>query len=244
MTGAARIVVVDDEPDLRLMLEDYLTTQGLAVRTAASGAELDGLLRAEPAELVILDVNMPGEDGFAVAQRLRRAGSGVGIIMLTAAGTVASRLTGLGAGADDYVAKPFEPRELLARVRSVLRRLAPAGTTAPSQPPSRAVAFGGFSLDLDARRLLDATGREVALTAMELDLLATFARHPNQVLSRDRLSELAHNRPLDPDDRSVDIRITRVRKKLEADPARPVIIKTVRGEGYLYDPAARPPESD
>ena len=113
----------------------------------------------------------------------------------------------------------------------------------PSQPPSRAVAFGGFSLDLDARRLLDATGREVALTAMELDLLATFARHPNQVLSRDRLSELAHNRPLDPDDRSVDIRITRVRKKLEADPARPVIIKTVRGEGYLYDPAARPPES-
>ncbi len=237
MTGPVRIVVVDDEPDLRLMLEDYLGTQGLSVRTAGSGAELDQLLVAEPADLLILDVNMPGEDGFAVAQRLRQSGNGVGIIMLTAAGTVQNRLTGLGAGADDYVSKPFEPRELLARVRSVLRRVEPA-TTAPSLPASRTVAFGRFSLDLDGRRLLDEAGRDVALTAMELDLLATFARHPNQVLSRDRLSELAHNRVLDPDDRSVDIRITRVRKKLEIDPSRPTIIRTVRGEGYLFDPTA------
>lgn len=237
MTGPARLIVVDDEPDLRLMLEDYLGTQGMSVRTAGSGAELDRLLRVEPADLLILDVNMPGEDGFAVAQRLRQGGNGVGIIMLTAAGTVENRLIGLGAGADDYVSKPFEPRELLARVRSVLRRLEPAAA-APSVPATRTVAFGRFSLDLDGRRLLDEAGRDVALTAMELDLLATFARHPNQVLSRDRLSELAHNRILDPDDRSVDIRITRVRKKLELDPSRPTIIRTVRGEGYLFDPSA------
>lgn len=237
MTGPARIVVVDDEPDLRLMLEDYLGTQGLSVRTAGSGAELDQLLRAEAADLLILDVNMPGEDGFAVAQRLRQTGNNVGIIMLTAAGTVQNRLIGLGAGADDYVSKPFEPRELLARVRSVLRRVEP-GAAAPSAPVTRTVAFGRFSLDLEGRRLLDDAGKDVALTAMELDLLATFARHPNQVLSRDRLSELAHNRVLDPDDRSVDIRITRVRKKLEIDPSRPTIIRTVRGEGYLFDPTA------
>ena len=132
MTGPARIVVVDDEPDLRLLLEDYLGAQGLAVRAAGSGAELDLLLRAEPADLVILDVNMPHEDGFTIAARLRAAGNGAGIVMLTAAGAVESRVAGLGAGADDYLPKPFEPRELLARIRAVLRRLeAPA----PPAPP-------------------------------------------------------------------------------------------------------------
>jgi DNA-binding response OmpR family regulator len=235
VTGPARVVVVDDEPDLRLLLEDYLGSQGLVVRTAGSGAELDALLQAEPADLLILDVNMPHEDGFAIVARLRAAGNAAGIVMLTAAGAVESRLLGLGAGADDYLAKPFEPRELLARIRSVLRRLEAPAATAGFTP--RLLPFGRCRLDLDARRLLDGADAEVALTAMEFDLLATFARHPRQVLSRSRLSELAHNRPLDPDDRSIDIRITRLRRKLEPDPTQPTVIRTMRGEGYLYDPA-------
>ena len=236
MTGAARIVVVDDEPDLRLLLEDYLTTHGLAVRCAGSGPELDALLRAEAAEVLILDVNMPGEDGFAIVERLRRAGSKVGIVMLTAAGAVESRLVGLGAGADDYLSKPFEPRELLARVRSVLRRLETEASAAPAAANERTVRFGLCRLELDGHRLLDAQGEEIPVTAMEFDLLATFARHPNQVLSRERLSELAHHRPLEPADRSIDIRITRLRKKLEPDPTQPTVLRTTRGEGYLYDP--------
>ena len=235
MTGAARVIVVDDESDLRLLLEDYLATHGLAVRCAGSGRELDALLLAEPAEVLILDVNMPGEDGFAIVQRLRRNGSTVGIVMLTAAGAVESRLAGLGAGADDYLPKPFEPRELLARVRSVLRRLE---TAPPAAAPERTMRFGLCRLDLDGHRLLDATGTEVAITAMEFDLLATFARHPNQVLSREQLSGLAHHRPLEPTDRSIDIRITRLRKKLEPDPAHPTVLRTVRSEGYLFDPGS------
>ena len=149
MTGHAKVVVVDDEPDLRLLLEDYLTTHGLAVRCAGSGPELDALLRAEPADVLILDVNMPGEDGFAIVERLRRAGNKVGIVMLTAAGTVQDRLVGLGAGADDYLPKPFEPRELLARVRSVLRRLEAEPAVAPVD---RTIRFGRCRLDLDAHR--------------------------------------------------------------------------------------------
>ena len=233
MNGHARILVVDDEPDLRLLLEDYLGAHGYAVRAVASGAELDDALKAEPAEVVILDVNMPGEDGFAILARLRAAGSRMGVIMLTAATAMEQRVAGLGGGADDYLPKPFEPRELLARIRSVLRRLGPAEP--PPKLPQMA-SFGLCRLDLDARRLLDAAGAEVSLTAMEFDLLATFARHPRQVLSRERLSELAHNRTPDPDDRSIDIRITRLRKKLELEPGQPTVIRTVRGEGYLYDP--------
>jgi two-component system phosphate regulon response regulator OmpR len=235
MTDPARVILVDDEPDLRLLLEDYLGAHGLSVRSAASGRELDALLRAEPAEVLILDVNMPGEDGFAVVERLRRGGSPVGILMLTAAGAIENRLIGLGAGADDYLPKPFEPRELLARIRSVLRRVEPPTEAAGLD---HTVRFGRCELDLDGHRLLDADGREVSLTAMEFDLLGTFARHPNQVLSRERLCELAHHRTLEPADRSIDIRITRLRKKIEPDPAEPRVIRTVRGEGYLFDPSA------
>jgi len=236
VTGTADIIiVVDDEPDLRLMLEDYLSMQGFRVRQAADGAELDRRLAEGPADLLVLDVNMPGEDGFAIAHRLRQGGSRAGILMLTAAGDVPSRVRGLDGGADDYLAKPVELRELLARVRSVLRRVE-AEPEAAAAPPRQGVRFGRCTLDLGSRRLEDADGAEIPLTAMEYDLLAVFARHPRQVLSRERLAELAHNRPLAPGDRSVDIRITRLRQKLEPDAANPTVLRTVRGEGYAYEP--------
>jgi DNA-binding response OmpR family regulator len=240
--AAGRIVVVDDEPDLRAMLGDYLSLHGFAVGGAGDAAALDALLLAEgPPDLLILDVNMPGEDGFALLRRLRAAGCRAGVVMLTAAAVdVPSRVAGLDGGADDYLAKPVELRELLARVRGVLRRVeaepAPpaAAAAAPARP--RRHRFGRCTLDLEGRRLLDEAGAEVPLTAMEYDLLATLARHPRQVLARDRLAELAHGRPLAPGDRSVDIRVARLRQKLEADPADPTAIRTVRGEGYAYEP--------
>jgi DNA-binding response OmpR family regulator len=233
MSRTPSVVVVDDEPKLCRMLQDYLSLHGLAVRVAGDGAELDRRLAEAPADLLVLDVNMPGEGGFAIARRLRAAGSRVGILMLTAAGDLASRLEGLGGGADDYVAKPVELRELLARVRSVLRRV-DAEPAAP--PPRRRCRFGRCTLDLDSRLMLDETGAEVPLTAMEYDLLATFADHPGEVLSRERLASLAHDRPLEPGDRSIDIRITRLRQRIEPDPANPATIRTVRGAGYVFEP--------
>jgi two-component system phosphate regulon response regulator OmpR len=237
--AAGRIVVVDDEPDLRAMLGDYLSLHGFAVGGAADAAALDALLLAEgPPDLLILDVNMPGEDGFALLRRLRAAGCRAGVVMLTAAAVdVPSRVAGLDGGADDYLAKPVELRELLARVRGVLRRVEaepPPPAATPTRP--RRHRFGRCTLDPEGRRLLDEAGEEVPLTAMEYDLLAALARHPRQVLSRDRLAGLAHDRPLAPGDRSVDIRVARLRQKLERDPASPTAIRTVRGEGYAYEP--------
>jgi DNA-binding response OmpR family regulator len=238
--AARTIVVVDDEPDLRTMLEDYLSLHGYAVRGAADAAALDALLLAQgPPDLLVLDVNMPGEDGFALLRRLRASGCRAGVVMLTAAAVdPPSRVAGLDGGADDYLAKPVELRELLARVRSVLRRVEadPAASPAPAPPGGRRHRFGRCTLDPEGRRLLDEAGAEVPLTAMEYDLLSIFARHPRQVLSRDRLAELAHGRPLAPGDRSVDIRVARLRQKLEADPANPTAIRTARGEGYAYEP--------
>jgi two-component system phosphate regulon response regulator OmpR len=233
------IVVVDDEPDIREMLQDYLGRQGLDVRAAGDGAELDQVLAVRPAEVLVLDLNLPGEDGLTIARRVR-ARSRVGIVMLTARGEVEDRIRGLEQGADDYVVKPVEPRELLARIRSVLRRLAAEAkrSEAKAGSPTRKVRFGRCELDLDGHRLTTAHGDEIPLTAMEFDLLETFARHQGQVLTRDRISELAHNRPWQPLDRSIDIRITRLRQKIEVDPAEPRVIRTVRGEGYLFDPTA------
>ena len=159
----------------------------------------------------------------------------LGIIMLTAVAEVVDRIVGLEVGADDYVTKPFEPRELLARIKSVLRRLEnPAPAAAQSAAADGRIAFGGCSLDTDARRLFDADGEEVTITSMEYDLLKAFADHPNKVLSRDQLLNLAHNRDWEPFDRSIEIRITRLRRKIEPDPAKAQIIKTVRGAGYIY----------
>jgi DNA-binding response OmpR family regulator len=236
MAEMPAIIVVDDEPDICELFEAYLGRNGMEVRTAADGAALRRLLAERPADLIVLDVNLPGEDGFTIARELRRA-SAVGIVMLTGAGEVEQRVAGLQLGADDYVPKPVEPRELLARIRSVLRRVQAERAAAAAATPSgreRMVRFGRCRLDLDGRRLMGEDGGAIPLTAMEFDLLAVFARHPNQVLSRDRLSELAHNRPLEAFDRSIDIRITRLRQKIEPDPAHPRTIRTVRGEGYVF----------
>jgi two-component system phosphate regulon response regulator OmpR len=243
MNDAAQIVVVDDEPEVREMIEEYLTGQGFAVTVAANGAELRCVLAEQSPDLVILDLRMPGEDGLSLARYVRENHS-AGIIMVTGAGTVIDRVVGLEVGADDYIAKPFDPRELLARIRSVLRRT--DARRQPQQAPektrvseaSETVRIGRCILDLNAHTLVTVDGEDVAMTSMEFDLLKAFAENPNRVLSRDRLLDLAHNRDWDPYDRSIDIRITRIRRKIEPDPAKPQTIKTVRGSGYIFVPAA------
>jgi DNA-binding response OmpR family regulator len=229
------IIIVDDEPSLREMVGEYLSHHGFAVRGAASSAAFDVLFAQQPADLVLLDVNLGQEDGFAIARSLRASRPNLPIIMLTAMDEVVDRVIGLELGADDYVTKPFDLRELRARIRSVLRRTELAAN--PVRHDDRQlVSFGRKSLDLDARCLVDADGQEEKLTAMEFDLLQAFARHPNRVLSRDQLLDLAHQRGTDPFDRSIDIRVTRIRRKIEEQPDKPQIIKTVRGSGYIYLP--------
>ncbi len=237
---AAHIVVVDDERDVRETIEEYLSLQGYRVTTADGGPALREIVAAgEPAvDLVLLDISMPGEDGLSLARFLREHAE-VGIIMLTAAGTVVDRIIGLEVGADDYISKPVDLRELLARVKAVLRRLRPATafegrSGGPGEQPSNEVAFGRLRLDLDAHKLFDADGREVPLTSMEFDLLKAFAANPNRVLTRDQLLDLAHSRGWEPFDRSIDVRIARLRRKIEADPTKPQVIKTVRGAGYIF----------
>ena len=235
MAEPVRLIVVDDEPDLRAMIAEYFGKHGFVVRTAGDGRELDAHLSSDPPDLLILDVNMPGEDGFAIARRVR-ARSAVPILMLTAAGDTVDRVVGLELGADDYVTKPFDLRELRARVQAVLRRTGQARAPPAQQveSPAERVRFGDLILDLDAHRLLRSDGTDLEITAMEFDLLAAFARNPNRVLSRDRLLDLAHNRDSEPFDRSIDVRITRIRRKVERDPEKPQVIKTMRGAGYMF----------
>ncbi len=230
MAERLEVIVTDDEPGLRAMIADYLGAAGLGVRLAADGAELDRLLREAPARVLVLDINMPGEDGLSVARRLRARGERAGIVMLTARGEEESRLGGLVGGADDYIVKPFALSELLARIRAVVRRL-------PEVPvAASAVPFGVARVDRAARRLIGADGAVSELSAQDHALIDAFLRHPRQILSRDRLSEIAHGRPLEPGERSIDIRITRLRKRIEPDPRRPRVIVTVRGDGYVYRP--------
>lgn len=237
------IIVVDDEPDLRAMVGEYLEEQGFDVSTAKDGAELRVLLKKRLADLVVLDVNMPGEDGLSIARYLREHYT-IGIIMLTAAGAVVDRIVGLEIGADDYVAKPFDPRELLARIKSVLRRL-PRTAVEAGEPARSAnvVRFGKCLLNLESHALSTLEGENVPITSMEFDLLKAFASHPDRVLNRDQLLNLAHDRDWDPFDRSIDIRIARLRRKVEYDPAKPEAIKTVRGAGYVFKPAPLPAQT-
>jgi len=233
-----RILVVDDEVDLRDMLEEYLSRQGYQVFTADGGEALRRLVAEQSVDLVLLDINMPGEDGLSLARFLREHHK-LGIIMLTAAGEVVDRIIGLEMGADDYISKPFDPRELLARTKSVLRRMAAGPSEVAPETETEGVRFGRCVLNMDAHKLHTLDGEEVPITSMEFDLLKAFATHPNRVLSRDQLLDLAHNRDWDPFDRSIDIRITRIRRKIEEDPAKPQAIKTVRGAGYIFVPHGR-----
>lgn len=243
MEAIGRVLVVDDDPDLRTMLLEYLSAHGLEVATADCGAAMrEALGRAIP-DVVLLDLRLPAEDGLSLLHYLRQHHA-VGVLIVTGAGEVVDRVVGLEMGADDYIAKPFEPRELLARIKSVMRRLAPAtagGGTAATAAGTAAneamVAVGDFRLDLRAHRLFDAVGEELMLTAMEFELLKAFVERPNQVLSRDQLLTLTRNREWEPFDRSIDIRIARLRRKIEPDPERPRLIRTVRSAGYMYVPA-------
>ena len=237
--NAPHIVVADDEPDVRETVEEYLSMNGFRVSTAESGATVRRIVAEQAVDLVVLDVRMPGEDGLSLARHLREHYP-VGIVMLTAVGTMVDRVVGLEMGADDYIPKPVDLRELLARVKAVLRRLKPAAVPAEaSGAAANEVAFGDCRLNLDSHKLFDRDGQEVALTSMEFDLLKAFAEHPNRVLSRDRLLDLAHSRDWEPFDRSIDVRIARIRKKVEVDPTKPQLIKTIRGSGYLFSPTRR-----
>jgi DNA-binding response OmpR family regulator len=231
MAAGKQILVVDDDPDLRWMVEKYLSKHEFSVTLAEDGEKMRAALEQQSFDLAILDINLPGEDGLSLARYLR-ANYQIGIIMLSAAAEVFDRIVGLEMGADDYVTKPFEPRELLARVKSVLRRV--QGAVEREAATTAQVKFGEFMLDLEMHQLLDKDGQTVALTSMEFDLLKAFAENPNKVLDRDQLLSLSHNRDWDPFDRSIDIRITRLRRKIEVEPSRPQVIKTVRGAGYIF----------
>ncbi|MDQ6433876.1 response regulator transcription factor [Mesorhizobium sp. LHD-90] len=232
MPGPAHVVVVDDEADIRDMVQEYLSRHGYAVSAVDGGASLRALLAEKPADVVLLDINMPNEDGLAIAKYLRSRGP-VGIVMLTASRTTADRVNGLEIGADDYVTKPFDLRELLARVRSVLRR---ASANEPTATANTEMRFGRCIFDVRKAKLYSADGKEIAVTAMEFELLQAFARNPNRVLSRDQLLGLAGDGELDPFDRSIDTRIARLRKKIELSPDEPQSIRTVRGVGYIFVP--------
>ena len=236
MATAGTILVVDDDAEVREMLAEYLTTHGFDVTSVASGEAMRAAVNQHVPDVVLLDLNLPGEDGLSLARYLREHHD-VGIIMVTAAGETVDRIVGLEVGADDYVTKPFDPRELRARLKSVLRRVqARASDTAPAQNSTSAqrLPIGRCQLDLTTHQLYDASGEEIPITAMEFDLVRVFIEHPNQVLSRDQLLTLTRNRDWEPYDRSIDIRIARLRKKLEADPEKPQIIRTVRGTGYMF----------
>ena len=233
------ILIVDDEHDVCEMLAAYLTKQGYNILTAHNASSARHLLEAEPIGLMILDINMPGETGLDLLRSVQPENR-LPIILLTANTDIIDRVVGLELGADDYIGKPFDLRELLARIRTVLRRLQPAESQTKSDnqragpsAPNR-VKFGSCTLDLNEQRLYNDLNEELPLTAMEFDLLKYLAENPNRVLTRDSLLELTHYRGKDPFDRSIDIRITRLRRKIEKDPAHPQVIKTVRGSGYLF----------
>lgn len=238
------LLVVDDEPELRGLLTEYFGRHGFEVRGAENAAAARALMAERAADLAILDVNMPGENGLSLARWLRATWPAMGVLMLTTAGEAVDRIVGLELGADDYVPKPFDLRELLARVRALQRRVqaiaeatAAARSAAPAAGATR-VPFGPCMLDTEQRKLFGEDGNEIDITAAEFDLLALFAANPNRPLNRDQIMEQAHNRGWDVFDRSIDLRVMRLRRKIERNPDKPEVIKTVRNVGYVFVPRA------
>jgi len=230
MAEATKLLLVDDDPELRELIGDYLTKQGFDVKTAGNGQEMDDVLQRHRIDLVLLDLMLPGEDGLSIAKRIKKT-EGFPIIMISAQGQDVDRIVGLEIGADDYLGKPFNPRELLARIRAVMRRtqMPPAG--------SETVEFGEFILDRKARRLTQA-GDYVQLTSGEFDLLGILVDYPDTVMDRDKILDLLTGAERSPFDRSIDVRITRLRSKIETDPSSPAYIRTIWGRGYMFCPDA------
>ena len=241
MSQSPHIIIVDDEAPAREMVGDYLKMHGFAVTLCDGGKSLRGVIETNVPDLVVLDLNMPEEDGLSIIRDLKSR-INVPVIMLTATASPIDRVVGLELGADDYIAKPCELRELMARIRSVLRRSAPAKAAAPEVGSTKTakeqlVRFGTKWLDLEAQALRDDEGNEHPLTASEFGLLKVFAANPKRVLSRERLLELANARDAEAFDRAVDLRIMRIRRKIEIDPTKPAVIRTIRGGGSLFSPA-------
>lgn len=230
-----RVLVVDDDARIRDLLRRYLTQEGFEVIVAEDGKALTRIMMRDPIDLIVLDLMMPGEDGLSICRRLRAAGDRTPIIMLTAKGEDVDRIVGLEVGADDYLGKPFNPRELLARVHAVLRRR-PA-QEAPGAPSSEneVITFGAFDFDM-GQRTLKKNGEEMPLTTGEFAMLKALVRHPRQPLSREKLAQLARGREFEPFDRSLDVQISRLRKMVESDVASPRYIQTVWGVGYVFVP--------
>ena len=236
MTQSQHIFVVDDEAPAREMVGDYLKMHGFAVTLCDGGKSLRKEIETQAPDLVVLDLNMPEEDGLSIVRDLKSR-MNVPVIMLTATASPIDRVVGLELGADDYLAKPCELRELMARIRSVLRRSAPVKATAAAEANKKEmVRFGTKWLNLEAQTLEDDDGNEHPLTASEFGLLKVFAANPKRVLSRERLLELANARDSEAFDRAIDLRIMRIRRKIEPDPSRPAVIRTIRGGGYVFSP--------
>jgi len=234
------LAVLDDEPEITLLIARYLGAQGYRVSQAHDGAALMALMRDDPPELVLLDLGLPGEDGFAIARQLREHHR-CGLVIVSGRGEAIDKVVGLEVGADDYVTKPFDLRELLARVKAVLRRLEPLLAAPPAAPSTgQGWRFGHYCVELAARRVRHDDGREIALTGGEFDLLVTFCRHPGRVLSRDFLLDATRGREAGPFDRTVDVQVGRLRRKLEADSQADPLIKSVRGAGYLLTVPVEP----
>lgn len=236
------ILIVDDNEKIRNMLHGYFESEGFDVAAVASGSEMHRTMAVQSVDLILLDIGLPGEDGLALARELRSK-SGVGIIMLTGRSDLVDRIVGIEVGADDYIGKPFHLREVLARVKAVLRRV--RGNEATGRPTEEGmsgpgVSFGQWQLYLDRRCLIDGDGTEIVLTSGEFDMLAALVRHPGRVLSRDQLMDLTRGRSWAAEDRTIDAQISRLRKKIELDPKRPAIIKSVRGVGYVFAAKVKP----
>ena len=242
MEGQYQLLIVDDDPDVRELIQDYFSDNGFRVVEAKDATAMRSAIEASVPDVVLLDVGLPGEDGLSLARYLREHHD-VGIIMVSGAGETVDRIIGLEVGADDYVTKPFDPRELHARVKCVLRRYQRSGepqdeadTRTTANKSNGKLSVGDYTLDMNSRQLLGVDEVEIPTTAMEFDLLQVFAERPNRAMSRDQLLSLTQGRDWDPYDRSIDIRIARLRKKIETDPDKPQVIKTVRGVGYMFVP--------